>query len=99
MVDDLFTLARLDAEDHALLHETFFLEEVALSAVEGIRPLAEERRVSIQFTPPWKRDARAMRRSSSGCWTNLLDNAISTRRPAAWYAWELSALTRDTRYE
>lgn len=97
VVDDLFTLARLDAEDHALLHETFFLEEVALSAVEGIRPLAEERQVSIQFTPAVEARCAGDASLIERVLTNLLDNAIKHTTAGGVVRVELSAL--DARHE
>src|SRR5260221_14770513 len=51
IVDDLFTLARLDAADGALERHEFFLEELLLESVSRIRPLATDRGLALTFHP------------------------------------------------
>lgn len=49
VVGDLLTLARADAGDWPLAREVIYLDDLAADAVEGIRPLADRRRVAVRL--------------------------------------------------
>ena len=75
IVDDLFTLARLDAEDGIIKRREFYLEELVMECVGRLHPLAQDRGLSLSFQPsveaPYAGDPDLIDRVI----TNLLDNA------------------------
>jgi signal transduction histidine kinase len=75
IVDDLFTLARLDAEDEILQREEFFLEELVMHSVDRMRPLAHDRGVSLMFQPSAEARCSGDPELIERVITNLLDNA------------------------
>ena len=76
IVDDLFTLARLDAEEGILQRQEFFLEELLLESVSRIRPLAADRGISLTFHPTVEARCSGDPVLIDRIVTNLLDNAI-----------------------
>ncbi len=76
IVDDLFTLARLDAEEGILQRTEFFLEEVLLESVSRIQPLAQDRGVALTFHPSVEARCIGDPVLVDRIVTNLLDNAI-----------------------
>lgn len=76
IVDDLFTLARLDAEDGILQRQDFFLEEVVLESVARIRPLALDAGIALTFIPATEARCTGDPVLIDRIVTNLLDNAI-----------------------
>jgi heavy metal sensor kinase len=76
IVEDLFTLARADAGQHALIKLNLYLDEVACEAVRAVRTLAAQREVFINCDAPsempFHGDELLLRRML----TNLLDNAL-----------------------
>jgi signal transduction histidine kinase len=76
IVDDLFTLARLDAEQGLLQRQEFFLEELLLESVSRVRPLAADRGMSITFHPTMEARCNGDPLLIDRIITNLLDNAI-----------------------
>ena len=76
IVDDLFTLARLDAEDSILRREELYLEELVHRCVSRMRPLAEDHGLSLSFVPAVEARSSADPELLSRVLTNLLDNAI-----------------------
>ena len=75
IVDDLFTLARLDAEDSILRREEFYLEELVHRCVSRLRPLAEDRGLSLSFVPIVEARCSGDPELVDRVLTNLLDNA------------------------
>jgi two-component system OmpR family sensor kinase len=75
IVDDLFTLARLDAEDAILHREEFYLEELLMRCVGHIRPLAHDRGVVLAFQPSVEARCSGDAELIGRIVTNLLDNA------------------------
>jgi heavy metal sensor kinase len=75
IVDDLFTLARLDAEDSILRAEEFYLEELVHRCVSRMRPLAEDRGLSLSFVPVAEARCSGDPELLTRVLTNLLDNA------------------------
>lgn len=49
VVGDLLLLARADAGEWPLAREVIYLDDLAADAVEGIRPLADRRRVAVRL--------------------------------------------------
>ncbi len=75
-VADVFTLARLDDEEHVLHREEFFLEEIVMRSVSAIYPLAQERGQRLQFTPSREARCEGEPLLIERLVSNLLDNAI-----------------------
>jgi len=48
IVGDLLTLARADAGERPVAHEALYLDDLAASAVEGVRALAERKGVALE---------------------------------------------------
>jgi heavy metal sensor kinase len=80
IVDDLFTLARLDAASGggagALRREPFFLEELLVQCVGRLRPLAADRGLAVEFRPAAEARCEGDAALVERVVTNLLDNAI-----------------------
>lgn len=74
-VDDLFTLARLDAEDTMLQRSEFYLEELVMACVARIHPLAQDRGLSLTFQPSVEAWCSGDPDLLDRVITNLLDNA------------------------
>jgi heavy metal sensor kinase len=76
LVEDLFTLARIDAGEFRANFTLVYLDEIVAEAVKAVRSLAREKRVSIEFEAdaemPMTGDDAMLRR----LFVNLLDNAI-----------------------
>lgn len=81
IVDDLFTLARLDAEEGILHRQEFFLEELLLESVARVRPLAVDSGISITFNPTVEARCTGDPLLIDRIITNLLDNAIKYGAP------------------
>lgn len=76
IVDDLFTLARLDAEDGVIHKESICLEEVVNLSVSRLRPLAADRDMTIHFSPVTEAHCTGDPVLIDRVITNLIDNAI-----------------------
>lgn len=76
IIEDLFTLARVDAGQQPLQKTTIYLDEILSEAVKSFRTLANNRGVTIKFDMPEEMklsgDAQLLRRLFS----NLIDNAL-----------------------
>ena len=76
IVDDLFTLARVDAGEYRLRPHDFYLEELAADCVRAARGMAAARGITLSYEPngemPIHADEALVRRLAM----NLLDNAI-----------------------
>ena len=73
-VDDLFTLARLDAEE-GLQRQDFYLEELVMRCVGRLHPLAQDRGLSLSFMPSVEARCNGDPELIARIITNLLDNA------------------------
>jgi heavy metal sensor kinase len=76
IVDDLFTLARLDAEDGIRQPREFYVEELVMESVSRIHPLAVDRGLTLDFHPGVEARATGDPELVDRVITNLLDNAI-----------------------
>ncbi len=76
IVDDLFTLARLEAEEGIVQRKDSFLEEELLESIARIRPLAQDRGVALTFHPSVEARYHGDPVLVDRIVTNLLDNAI-----------------------
>jgi heavy metal sensor kinase len=76
IVDDLFTLARLDANGEIVRAEEFFLEEVILERVASLRPMARDRGLELTFYPSAEARCSGDPVLVDRIITNVLDNAI-----------------------
>lgn len=54
LVNDLFELSKLDAEDHRIQAEKFAVDELAECVIEDLAPLAEKTSVSLSLKAPEK---------------------------------------------
>jgi heavy metal sensor kinase len=76
IVDDLFTLARLDASEGLIHKESVCLEEIVSSSVSRLSMLAEDRGMKIHFSPVVEAHCDGDPVLIDRVMTNLLDNAI-----------------------
>ncbi len=80
IIEDLFTLARVDSGQKILLKETVFMDEILSDTVRSFRTVADNRKISLDFEAPeemkFTGDAQFLRRLFS----NLIDNAIKHAR-------------------
>lgn len=76
IIEDLFTLARVDAGQQPLQKDAIYLDEILADAVKSFRTVANNRRVKLEFEMPeemkFSGDAQLLRRLFS----NLIDNAL-----------------------
>lgn len=80
LVESLLELARLDAGQDSITHTRFDLATAATQAAQSLRPLAQERGLTITFElqpAPALGDADRIRRVA----VNLIQNAIRYNRP------------------
>jgi two-component system, OmpR family, sensor kinase len=89
IVDDLFTLARLDAEESTLRPVEFYLEELIHRCVSRMRPLAADRGLSLTFVPAVEARCLADPELVDRVLTNLLDNATKYTPPGGSVCVEL----------
>lgn len=97
IVDDLFLLARADSGHLVPKMEDVYLEEVVADAAQAVRPVAEQRSVSVEVRnvveAPFRGDADLLGRVL----LNLLDNAIK-HSPRGGVV-EIAMARQDGRYE
>lgn len=83
IVDDLMLLARADAGQQPLRYVEFYLDELVVECVRGVRTLAARRNIDVsiesQIEAPCHGDDELLRRLI----LNLLDNAIKYSPPGA----------------
>jgi heavy metal sensor kinase len=76
IIEDLFTLARVDAGQQPLQKSAIYLDEILSEAVKSFRTVATERGVNLEYKTPeemkFSGDAQLLRRLFS----NLIDNAL-----------------------
>lgn len=80
IVDDLFTLARLDANDGLIHTENVSLDEIVSASVSRLEMLAEDRGMTIHFSPTGETRCNGDPVLIDRVMTNLLDNAIKYGR-------------------
>lgn len=76
IIEDLFTLARVDAGQQPLQKDAIYLDEILSEAVKSFRTVATERGITLKYKPTeemkFSGDAQLLRRLFS----NLIDNAL-----------------------
>jgi len=76
IIEDLFTLARVDAGQQPLHKSVIYLDEILGEAVKSFRTVANNRGIALEFETPeemkFSGDAQLLRRLFS----NLIDNAL-----------------------
>ncbi len=95
IIEDLFTLARVDAGQQPLRKETVYLDEILSDAVKSFRTVANSRSIRLEFETPeemkFSGDSQLLRRLFS----NLLDNALKHAKSRV----KVSAESRNNFYE
>jgi two-component system, OmpR family, phosphate regulon sensor histidine kinase PhoR len=81
LVDDLLELSRLEAQQAELAHEPVDLQLSCASAVETLRPLAEQRDIAVELSVPSSLTALADPRAVEHLVQNLIDNAVKYTQP------------------
>ncbi len=76
IIEDLFTLARVDAGQQPLQKDAIYLDEILGEAVKSFRTVANKRNITLEYKTPeemkYSGDAQLLRRLFS----NLIDNAL-----------------------
>jgi heavy metal sensor kinase len=95
IIEDLFTLARVDAGQQPLRKETIYLDEILSESVKSFRTVAKNRNITLRFETPEEMkfygDAQLLRRLFS----NLIDNALKHAKTRV----EITAERRADFYE
>jgi heavy metal sensor kinase len=81
IVDDMFTLARADADEIPLVPRPLYLDELVADCVKSARLLADPKGVAVEWCGPEDVDARADEARLRQAFMNLLDNAIRHTPP------------------
>ncbi len=81
LVNDLMTLARMDAGQTILQREDVDLSELALEAYERMQPLAERRQISLDVGELPEMTVRGDRQYLIQMISNLVENAIKYSQP------------------
>lgn len=80
IIEDLFTLARVDAGQQPLQKDVIYLDEILGEAIKSFRTVANNRGILLEFAAPeemkFSGDAQLLRRLFS----NLIDNALKHAR-------------------
>ena len=91
IIEDLFTLARVDAGQQPLQRNVIYLDEILGEAVKSFRTVARRRDAALEFETPEEMkfvgDAQLLRRLFS----NLIDNALKHAESSVRIAAELTA--------
>jgi len=95
IIEDLFTLARVDAGQQPLHKETVYLDEILSDAAKSFRTVAKNRNITLNFETPeemkFSGDSQLLRRLFS----NLIDNALKHAKSQV----KVSAERRNDFYE
>jgi signal transduction histidine kinase len=81
IVDDLLTLARADAGERSIARQRFYLDDLALDAVSGVRVLAETRGVDLTVKEFEEAPVEADQALVRQLLVILLDNAVKFTPP------------------
>lgn len=76
LVEDLFTLARVDAGQVSLVKTEFYIDELLGECVRAVKSLADKRRVSLDLNAEREMLINADEELLKRLFFNLLDNAI-----------------------
>ena len=80
IVEDIFTLARVDSGQMQANFTEIYLDELLADCVRKVRVLAEKRNVSLELSAPEEMPVRGDEQLLRRLFVNLLDNAIKYNR-------------------
>ncbi len=80
IVEDIFTLARVDSGQLQANFNEIYLDELLADCVRKVRVLAEKRNVSLELSAPEELPMRGDEQLLQRLFVNLLDNAIKYNR-------------------
>ena len=80
IVEDLFTLARVDAGQYRATFTEIYLDELLADCVRKVRVLADKRNVTLEFAAAHELPMRGDEQLLQRLFINLLDNAIKYNR-------------------
>ena len=80
IVEDIFTLARVDSGQMQANFTEIYLDELLADCVRKVRVLAEKRNVSLELSAPEEMPMRGDEQLLRRLFVNLLDNAIKYNR-------------------
>ena len=80
IVEDLFTLARVDSGQYRANFTEIYLDELLADCVRKVRVLADKRNVALEFTAAHELPMRGDEQLLQRLFINLLDNAIKYNR-------------------
>ena len=96
IVEDIFTLARIDAQQFRASFAEIYLDELLADCVRKVRVLAEKRNITLEIAAeelPMRGDEQLLQR----LFINLLDNAIKYNREGGSVS--VAAEKRDGKYQ
>ena len=95
IIEDLFTLARVDAGQRPIHKEPLYLDDVLAESVKSFRTIAKDREVILELDAPGEMRVSGDPALLIRLFSNLIDNALKHARSHV----KISARALDDRYE
>lgn len=95
IIEDLFTLARVDAGQRPVQRELLYLDDIVTESVKAFRTIAGYRNVTLEVDAPDEMPVSADPMLLARLFSNLIDNALKHARSCV----RISARAVDDRYE